>query len=503
MLRSSSANVKILAEEGTELSQRTHGSGDYEEEEELRFLAANKSIRMQRSMRASYHPTTLPLPKSGSQRISSLWHDESRARNGITNTSFEESYRYSATLASESHYDLDKNQSKMQTESGFYGLAHLGTLKRPDPGRGADITSVEDFAGDFQLSENVHDLGQGLMMDRSTSGQGFVARDLQGPRLRSFDFGAGRYRSEDSCEAFSGFMTKDLEAAHHGLSLQVTPDTFLNINQKWSEGIELLTPSSLISEQYRSASRLKIIATSPSSRELNSEANFSGIATLKAIALKNGSLAVDREETLMGDYKVSRRIIISGCAKYDRPHLYLRKDGRQVKDVAVYTITITNDGNTTIGPLFLQDIFPPGARFINATLQPNQIGQNCSNWTLLHLSIGDTLRIGINLNVERCGDDIVNWAILKGNSRLGQVFAQNRSAISRGYLGCCPIAKPVRAEDTQGAGCACWDEKAAKANETDYLNALLMQMQGDGSGEGSCSLNCDGAKEDYTPRVSL
>jgi uncharacterized repeat protein (TIGR01451 family) len=302
---------------------------------------------------------------------------------------------------------------------------------------------------------------------------------------------------------FSGFMTTDLQAAHHGLSLQVTPGTFLNINQKWSEGIELLTPSSLISEQYRSASRLKINATAPSSRELKSEANFSGTAVLKAMALKNGSLAVDQEEMLMGDYKVSRSIIISGCAKYNRPHLYLRKEGKQVKDVAAYTITITNDGNATIGPLFLQDIFPPGARFINATLQPSQIGQNCSNWTLLHLSIGDTLRIGINLNVEGCGDDIINWALLKGNCSLGQVFAQNRSVISRGYLGCCPIAKPVLVEDAQGAGCACWDGNAALTNDTDYLNANLMQMQLDSAGEGSCPLNCAEAKEDYTPKVSL
>jgi uncharacterized repeat protein (TIGR01451 family) len=300
-------------------------------------------------------------------------------------------------------------------------------------------------------------------------------------------------------------MSKDLQAAHHGFSQPVTPGTSLSVSQNWSEGIELVTPISLISEQYRSASRLKLNATAASSRELCSEANFSGIAALNAEVVKNGSLAVDREETLMGDYKVSRRIIISGCAKYDRPHLYLRKEGRQVKDVALYNIIITNDGNTTLGPLFLQDIFPAGARFINATVRPNQIGQNSSNWTLLHLSIGDTLRVGINLDVERCGDDIVNRAFLVGNSSLGQVFAQNRSVISPGYLGCCPPAKPVQPENgsTLSMGCACWDENPAVTNETDYLNSDLMQMQWDSAGEGSCPLNCADAKEDYTPKVSI
>jgi|WetSurMetagenome_2_1015567.scaffolds.fasta_scaffold00341_18 uncharacterized repeat protein (TIGR01451 family) len=504
---SSSANVKILAEEGTELCQRMHGSGDYEDQEDLRFLTENKSIRMQRSMKASYGPTTLLLPKGGSQKVSCLWHDSARARNGITNTTFEESVRYSTTLASESLYDLDKNQSVMQIAAGFSGLAHIGTLKRPDPRRGADIISVEDFAGDFLLSEGVHDLRQGLMMDRTASGLGYAARDLHGPRLRSHESGTGSYRSEERIEAYSGFISKDLQATYHDIRLPVTPGTSLSRTQKWAEGIELTNPESLslISEQYSSATHLKLHATAASSRELRSEANFSGIATLKAAVVRNGSIAVDREETLMGDYNISRRIIISGYAKYDRPHLYLRKDGRQVEDVALYTITITNDGNTTIGPLFLQDIFPPGARFINATLKPNQIDQNSSNWTLLHLSIGDTLRIGINLNVERCGEDIVNRAILVGTSSLGQVFAQNLSVISQGYLRCCPLTKTAQEENSQGAGCACWDGNAAVANETetDYLNANLMQIQWDGAGEGSCPLNCADAKEDYTPKVSI
>ena len=89
MQLSASANVKILAEEGTELSLREHGSGDYENREDLRFLTTNKSIRLERSVKASYHPTTLLLPGSGSQNVSCLWHEEARAKNGITNTSFD------------------------------------------------------------------------------------------------------------------------------------------------------------------------------------------------------------------------------------------------------------------------------------------------------------------------------------------------------------------------------------------------------------------------------
>jgi uncharacterized repeat protein (TIGR01451 family) len=251
------------------------------------------------------------------------------------------------------------------------------------------------------------------------------------------------------------------------------------------------THSSLIAEEYSSATRLKKKATAASSRELESEANFSGTAKLRTAVGKNGTLAVDRDETLMGDYEVKRRIMLSSAAEYDRPHLYLRKDGKQVKDVAAYTITITNDGNAAIGPLFLQDLFPPGARFLNATLRPNQLDGNSSKWTLLHLSIGDTLRIGINLNVEKCEGDIINRAFVMGNCSFGQVAAQNRSVIFQEYLGCCPPQeRPAVAADVPGISCACWGQESA--NETDYLDSKLMQMQWDNANEedGACPLSC-------------
>jgi uncharacterized repeat protein (TIGR01451 family) len=492
MQLSASAQVKILAEKGTELSLREHGSGDYICREDLRFLTANKSIRLERSVRAIYHPTAISLPGNSSQSVSSLWHEEVRAKNGITNTSFEESYRYSTSLNSESLLDLDENQSKMQIKSDFQGLAHLGTLKLPAPGREDDFSSAEDYAGNFQVAESIHDLGQGLMMDRSVSGQGYVAKDARAQGQRSYESGTGAYRSVEQMDTFSGFMSKDLDASHNSISHKVTPRTFLNISQKWSEGTQSRTPASLIAEEYSSATRLKKKATAASPRELVSEANFSGTAKLRTAVGKNGTLAVDRDEIFMGDFEVKRRIMLSGSAKYDRPHLYLRKDGKQVKDVAAYTITITNDGNAAVGPIFLQDLFPPGARFLNATLRPNQLDLNSSNWTLLHLSIGDTLRIGINLNVEKCDGDIINRALVIGNCSLGQVAAQNRSVVFRDYLGCCPPAKaPTRAEaDAPGISCACWGLESA--NETDYLDSTQMKMQWDNANEedGACPLSC-------------
>ncbi|MFZ2471810.1 MAG: DUF11 domain-containing protein [Methanothrix sp.] len=378
----------------------------------------------------------------------------------------------------------------MQIKSGLHGLAHLGTLKRPAPGQKGDTFSIEDYAGDFQVAMSIHDLGQGQMMDRAVSGQGYAAKDMHGRGQRSYESGTGPYRSQERWDTFSGIMAKDLDASYDSVSHKVTPHTFLNISQKWSEGMQQHSPSSLIAEEYYGATRLKKKATAASPRELVSESSFSGIAKLRTAVGKNGTLAVDLDETLMGEYTVKRKIILAGPAKYDRPHLYLRKDGLRVGDVAAYIITITNDGNTTIGPLFLQDLFPPGAWFLNATLRPNLLCSNSSNWTLLHLSIGDTVSIGINLNVEKCEGDIINRAVVVGNCSYGQVAAQNLSVIDRAWLGgCAPQKLSEVATASPGISCACWEKTT---NETDYLDALQMEMQWDNAGEDgeSCPLNC-------------
>lgn len=507
MQTSASEKVQILAEDGTELSVREHGSGDYESREELQFLTENKSIQMKRSMKAEHHPTDLPLPgRVPRQSVSSLWHAEVRAKNGVTNTTLKDSYRYSARLEEQSILDLDQNQSAIQTESAFQGMAHLGVFKR-STGLVWDRATTfltEDYAGSFQIRESIADLGQNLMIERAASGQGYAAKDFQDTSQRSYESGSGDYRCEELMDSISGFMKKDMQAEHQSYSLLATPRTRLNISQNWSEGMISRTKNSLISEEFTSVSRLKLRAVASSLAERESDASFSGIANLrtayKEMPEKNESPEVDRDETFMGNYELKRKIVLGGIARYDYPHLYLRKDGQSFKDVASYVITIINDGNAAIGPLFLQDFFPPGARFINATLLPNQLDQNCSNWTILHLAIGNTLRIGINLNIERCGGDIVNRALVVGNCSKGQVTAQNLSAIDRDYLGCCPPTEPLIGEEAiaSSMGCACGQDKAD--NQTDILDPMQMLVQwesGDEEEEGSCPLSCSALEEGH------
>jgi uncharacterized repeat protein (TIGR01451 family) len=341
------------------------------------------------------------------------------------------------------------------------------------------------------------------MIERRALGQGYMARDARLPGQRSYEWGSGEYRSDEEMDSVSGLMRKEMEASHQGLSLPVSARTDLNISQKWSEGMISRTNSSLISEEYFGASGLKMEAVSASPRERESEASFSGGARLQTAYMgRSGqiqSLELAADEMLIGDYVVKRKIILSGAARYDHPHLYIRKDGQKVEDVASYVITLCNDGNAALGPIFLQDLFPDGARFINSTLQPNRIGVNSSNWTILHLAIGDTLSIGINLDVDGCQSDIINRATVVGSYSGRSVTAQNISVLEANPLG--SWSGPGRdGIACLGSNVSCPYEKAA--NQSDFLDPMqiAMQMDSEDGKDGYCALSARALEEDRSSR---
>jgi uncharacterized repeat protein (TIGR01451 family) len=297
-------------------------------------------------------------------------------------------------------------------------------------------------------------------------------------------------------------------ASFQDMSLPVSGRTALNISQKWSEGMISRTDSSLISEEYSHASRLKMSAVSSSPRERESEASFYGRSRMQAAYLGrsrgNRSLELAAEEILMGNYTVKRKIILSGAARYDHPHLHIRKDGQKVEDVARYTITICNDGNKALGPIFLQDLFPQGASFINSTLRPSRVDGNGSNWTILHLAIGDTLSIGINLDVESCRSDIINRAVAVGSYRGGSVAARNISVLEPNPLG----SWPGRGREPQG-GIACQSSNISStcpaeeaANQSDFLDPMQItaQLDCEDGKDGYCALSARALEEDISSR---
>jgi uncharacterized repeat protein (TIGR01451 family) len=202
---------------------------------------------------------------------------------------------------------------------------------------------------------------------------------------------------------------------------------------------------------------------------------------------------MDQDALLIGDYQLKRRITRSGVLEYDKPHLYIRKDGTLQNDVAAYTITVTNDGNASFGPLLLWDLFPCKAKFINSSLRPSQLDQNSSNWTLVRLAVGDTVKIKINLDIKRCDANIVNRVVISGNSSFGQVSVWNQSIIDRSWLGGCAPAPDSEVVVPACSSCALSQEEIA--NETEYFDPVLARC--DDEDDVSCPFSCPEADESY------
>ena len=101
--------------------------------------------------------------------------------------------------------------------------------------------------------------------------------------------------------------------------------------------------------------------------EMNTEAYFSGTADYRVKAVfSNKSGEIDNEKRYVGAYDIT-------LSCYDRPHITVTKDGNLTKryfnktmaEIMQYTITLTNDGSRSLGPITIRDIFPPGTEHIS------------------------------------------------------------------------------------------------------------------------------------------
>jgi uncharacterized repeat protein (TIGR01451 family) len=443
---SDSASVTVLGEPGTELETREHGSGSYESDEQVLVRTENKSISMDKDMSATYSPTTLGLYNNRTVTYSSRWTEEARAKNRITGTSMSESYRYATSIDLESRMMLDENESVMEVESEFDGMGHMGFLKKESgesPGSTPLFESREDYTGSFRVIERMDEYGSGISSEKSASGEGLVLVDKRvGSSQRSYESGAGSYDSDELIRTETSYIAKDLSVASGGVDTNLTDDFAVNSSMKWKEGMwSRVANTSFIGEEYTGADRLDKETIARGLSEMDTEANFTGRARFRAV-LED---LVDIDDGYEGTYAVQRRILLEGVPRYDLPHLSLRKDGEIVypasdaSPLASYTIILENDGNQSLGPVIVKDLFPPGAVFVNSSLRPSELVKGRATWTLTHLAIGDRFEIDLWLNLTGYrGDEIVNQVEAEGGYNGNWARADNFSAIEIDWLRCCP-----------------------------------------------------------------
>lgn len=456
-------SVTVTIDPGTELSTREHGSGTYESDEMVAVKTENKSISMDKDMAATYSSTTLGLYNNRTVTYSSRWTEEANAKNRVTGTSLSEQYRYATTIDRESSFFLDENESVMNIDSEFDGMGHIGILKMPTNSSTYHDTPTaeirEDYVGSFKILEHADEYGSGVSYEKATTGSGFAVGDRRvKDSQRSYESGTGTYDSEEIIETATNYIAKDISLVYAPMNQSLTDDVSINSSLKWKEGMYSTTPkTSYIGEEFTSLDYLDKETIAKGINEMNTEASFEGQARFRALLESNQSEPlVDFDEQYLGDYSIERNVLFTGVPKYDMPHLNVTKtldslvEEDEEREVATYTITIENDGNEALEPVYVTDYFPPGAFFIDSSQRPDEVTDTLANWTLTHLNIGDVAAITLRLDVTSYHpDELVNRVDVCGEYDNETVCARNYSALEIDWLTCClggPVSVTTTAE---------------------------------------------------------
>ena len=474
----SSATIGLLDALGTEVKLRGHGSGSYSREEETSLKTNNSTISLSTSLSARYRPSSFSLPGGREIGYNSKWHDSTESKNRITDASTLERYSYASRLDKNSTLLLDKNGSTLESETSFEGAGHIGLFKGSPPtsintsfsARKPAFESHQDYLGSFTIYTKFDESGKSVTENRSASGTGSASSDQRvSDRQRSYEHGAGFLSVEDTVQTASNYLSKDINASYSPQSFRYTPGFGVNLSGKWSEGMwsrsgsssadgsNSSTPASFIGEEFSELDSLQKSTVASGLNEMKTEAQFQGRARFTAQYINqsaNGSDQLDLYDEYLGRYSISRHVQIGGVASFDEPHLSVSKEGRMEPaggTFVYYTITVKNDGNRALGPVYVQDLFPPGTEYVSSSLRPSQIDATSCQWTLLALGKGQSSSIDLVLNSTAEPAGLVNRVLASGSYDGEYVKAENYSALQNGWLECCPsellAAKTARIDD--------------------------------------------------------
>lgn len=458
----SSATIKLADAIGTEAKIEGHGSGTYSREDQTRLLTKNKTIEVKSNLSARYGASSFKLPGDRSIDYVSKWSEADSSKNLRTGASINERYMYATSIDREGTLKLDQNGSTLIAETSFEGAGHIGVLKRSNanetgPKKIPVYDSREDYRGSFKVLTKVDEYGKNVVTDRSVSGVGYAAADKRlGKSQRSYESGTGSYQAKDHIETQTSYIAKHLNVSYQPVSYSYTPGAQGVLAKKWSEGMwsrsgELpvkgtnsSTPAGFVGEEYSEADYLKQNTVASGLNQMTTDANFTGRARFQAAYynLSNGNRGSGHQEELdneyIGKYNIASHIKIGGVARFDEPHLSITKTGQKDPSTGTfvnYRITVVNDGNLDLGPVYVLDLLPPGTEYVYSSARPSQITQNSVQWTLLNLGIGASNEIDLKINITRDLDSLVNRVQAKGGYEDDQrVEAENYSALQLGWL---------------------------------------------------------------------
>jgi uncharacterized repeat protein (TIGR01451 family) len=174
-------------------------------------------------------------------------------------------------------------------------------------------------------------------------------------------------------------------------------------------------------------------------------AQFNGTADIRAVQQINPKVKenVSIDQTFIGSYKLDTTIAINQGSIYIRPHINVTKEVlKQDNYTALFRINLTNDGNKTLGPIYVTDSLPEGLTFINSSLRPDSTGRDI-RWSLLMLQIGGKQSITLRASIKDTRSLFVNRVNVSAQYNGGVVTARAACGFVLDWLPCCLTEKPA------------------------------------------------------------
>ena len=467
---------------------KTHefGSGSYESEESSQYSAnlpsdlgcldgefvnasdssggAYEMTLTKSNLSARYSRTSFNVSPRRSVDYDTKWSESSSAYDGLDSKdrespSFHE--RHSSANRLDSDVSIyDKNfDLEASLASDFEGIASVKSNLD-------NFRASEEYRGSFKVFNNYHE-NVSNKIKLSVEGEGFVSTDKRvGDKAYSYEKGTGSFRSEELIQSSdisslnisriyppvkgSVFLAKSVNLHHSPVNYSQAGIARRPMSIAWSEGTgSHFTDQAFMTSNFSDISELESETAIISSGESRSSAKFSGRARLKAGYINRSD--PDRGFVFIYDEYAGNFSISRGYRVYPRfsvPHISITSQGfvdPQDCSKLRYIITLTNDGNRPLGPIFVRTSFPSGTSFLDASLNPFELTPRYANWSVEYLSVGESFNINLDLEITKRKDSsyasssraITIYQVLRGNiSSDRRLSASNSSLLDVNWSGC-------------------------------------------------------------------
>lgn len=471
---------------------KTHefGSGSYESEEASKYYAnlpsdlgcldgqieketenasdssggAYEMALTKSNLSARYSKTTFHVSPERSIDHDIKWSESSSAYDGLDSKdrespSFHERHSSANRLDSDisiydRNYDLEASLA-----SDFEGIASVKSNLD-------NFRASEEYRGSFKVFNNYHE-NVSNKIKLSVEGEGFVSTDKRvGDKAYSYEKGTGSFRSEELIQSSdisslnisriyppvkgSVFLAKSVSLHHSPANYSQAGIAQRPMSIPWREGTgSHFTDQAFMTSDFSDINELESETAIISSGESRASAKFSGRARLKAGYINVSGLSptahtydpnhnfVFMDDEYAGNFSISRGYRV--YPRFSVPHMSITSQGfvdPQDCSKLRYIITLTNDGNRPLGPIFVRTSFPSGTSFLDASLNPFELTPRYANWSVSYLSVGESFNINLDLEITKRKDSyasssraITIYQVMRGSTSSDRRLSASNSSL--------------------------------------------------------------------------